>query len=91
MLRALICCFVEFEEAVTSAEAEYSGLKIRIEDVLARAAITLGNGSDEYLTREPDDAKLQNELGQQIVSGQLRLRELEHQIKAFKFSGRPRF
>jgi hypothetical protein len=77
--------FRAIEEGVTSAEAEYSGLKIRIEDVLARAAITLGNGSDEYLTREPDDARLQNELGEQIVSGQLRLRDIEHQIKAFKF------
>jgi hypothetical protein len=77
--------FHAIEEAITSAEAEYSGLKIRIGDVLARSAITLGNGIDEYLTREPADTKLQNEFGQQIANGQSRLSDLEQQMKAFKF------
>ena len=36
------------------AEAERSGLNMRVSDVLARAATTFGNGDDEYLTR-PDD------------------------------------
>jgi len=35
------------DAAVVAAEAEWSGLSLRIEDVLARAAVTIGNGSDE--------------------------------------------
>ena len=38
------------ESALQAAEREQSGLHGRVEDVLARAAVTLGNGSDEYLS-----------------------------------------
>ena len=30
----------------------HSGLSRRVDDVLARAAVTFGNGTDEYLERE---------------------------------------
>jgi len=73
------------EQALRSAEAEHSGLKARIDDVLARAAITLGNGTDEYLTREPGDIDLQNQFDSQIANGQLRLENLAHQMQAFNF------
>jgi hypothetical protein len=73
------------EQALKSAEAEHSGLKARIEDVLARAAITLGNGTDEYLTREPADIDLQHQLDLQISNGQLRLENLARQMQAFSF------
>jgi len=73
------------EQALKSAEAEHSGLKARIDDVLARAAITLGNGTDEYLTREPADIDLQNQFDRQIANGQLRLENLAQQIQAFAF------
>ena|ERR1700694_2514907 len=36
-------------DALQSTEAERSGLSHRIDDVLARASITIGNGSDEFL------------------------------------------
>ena len=35
--------------AIREAEHEQSGLSRRVEDVLARAAVTFGNGTDEYL------------------------------------------
>jgi hypothetical protein len=73
------------EQALKSAEAEHSGLKARMDDVLARAAITLGNGTDEYLTREPGDIDLQNQFDDQIANGQLRLEDLAHQVQAFNF------
>ena len=41
------------EEALKAEKAEQTGLQARIGDVLARAAVTLGNDSDEYLTRDP--------------------------------------
>jgi hypothetical protein len=73
------------EQALKSAEAEHCGLKARIDDVLARAAITLGNGTDEYLTREPADIDLQNQFDRQIANGQLRLENLAQQMQAFAF------
>src|ERR1700682_5546940 len=41
------------ENALHAAEQEQAGLNRRVEDVLARAAVTLGNDTDEYLDREP--------------------------------------
>lgn len=73
------------DAAVEAAETEWSGLRTRIDDVIARAAVTLGNGSDEYLTREPLDTHHQNLFDQEIANGQRRLDELTHTIKHFKF------
>ena len=73
------------EEALKIAEAEHSGLSTRVQDVLAIGAISLGNGTDEYLTREPADTIIQNQFDRQIESGQHRLEQLSLQISAFKF------
>jgi hypothetical protein len=73
------------EEVMKAAEIEHAGLSMRMQDVLARAAISLGNGTDEYLYREPTDTYFQNLFDREILSGQRRLEELSHQIKNFKF------
>ena len=73
------------QKALKDAEAEHSGLNRRIGDVLAQAAIALGNGSDEYLTREPMDTHFQNQFDREIVNGQRRLEQLSQQIDNFKF------
>jgi hypothetical protein len=73
------------ETALAAAEAEQSGLSRRVEDVLARAAVTIGNDSDEYLTREPLDNHHQDLFGFEISNGQRRLRELSLTISHFKF------
>ena len=73
------------EDALKVAEAENSGLNMRVHDVLARGAISLGNGTDEYLTREPADTVVQNQFDREIASGQRRLEQLSHQIEAFQF------
>jgi hypothetical protein len=52
---------------------------------LARGAISLGNATDEYLTREPADTIVQNQFDREIQIGQLRLKQLSLQIDAFKF------
>jgi hypothetical protein len=77
--------FQSIEEALKIAEAEHSGLNTRLQDVLARAAISLGNGTDEYLTRESADTDVQNQFDAEITSGQRRLEQLSNQIKAFRF------
>jgi hypothetical protein len=73
------------ENALHAAEREQSGLSRRVEDVLARAAVTMGNDSDEYLEREPLDSHHQNLFGAEILNGQRRLKELASEITHFKF------
>jgi hypothetical protein len=73
------------EHALHEAEQEQSGLNRRVEDVLARAAVTLGNGTDEYLDREALDSHHQDLLGAEIANGQRRLKELATEITHFKF------
>ena len=77
--------FRSIEDALEGAKAEHAGLKSRIDDVLARAAVTLGNDSDEYLTRDLEDDQYQNLLGTEIANGQRRLNELGVTIGHFEF------
>jgi hypothetical protein len=72
------------QEALDAAESEHAGLDRRMHDVLARAAISLGNGSDEYLTREAADTRIQNRFDKEILNGQRRLEHLSQQIDAFR-------
>ncbi|MGZ5871810.1 MAG: hypothetical protein ACXWKP_06830, partial [Bradyrhizobium sp.] len=73
------------ERALHEAEQEQSGLNRRVEDVLARAAVTLGNAADEYLDREPLDSHHQDLFSTEIANGQRRLQELATAITHFKF------
>ena len=84
--RARVSAILEaIETALHAAEQEQAGLGKRVEDVLARAAVTLGNGTDEYLEREPLDSHHQDLFGTEIVNGQRRLKELANTITHFKF------
>lgn len=73
------------DDALQSAESEQAGLSRRIEDVGARAAITAGNGIDEYLTREAIDSRTLVVLETEMVNGDRRLKELALMIGHFKF------
>jgi hypothetical protein len=73
------------ENALHAAEQEQSGLNRRVEDVLARAAVTFGNGTDEYLEREALDNHHQDLFSAEISNGQRRLKELATEITHFKF------
>ena len=77
--------FRSIEDALDGAKAEQAGLKSRIDDVLARAAVTQGNDSDEYLTRDPEDSHYQSLLNTEITNGQRRLNELGVTIGHFQF------
>ncbi len=77
--------FRSIEEALEGAKAEEAGLRARIDDALARSAVTLGNDSDEYLTRDPEDNQYQNLLGSEIAEGQRRLTELEVTMTHIQF------
>lgn len=77
--------FHSVETALNGAKAEQTGLKERVDDVLARAAVTMGNNSDEYHTRHTDDDRFQSAMNNEIANGQVRLRQLETTIGHFKF------
>jgi hypothetical protein len=73
------------ETALQAAEKEQAGLSRRVDDVLARAAVTLGNGTDEYLEREALDNHHQDLFDAEILNGQRRLKELALEIGHFRF------
>jgi hypothetical protein len=73
------------ENAIATAETERIGLDRRIGDALARAAVTFGTGTDEYLERDAIDSKFQDLLGAEIKNGERRLAELETQIGHLNF------
>ncbi|WP_426434946.1 hypothetical protein [Bradyrhizobium genosp. P] len=73
------------ETALHAAESEQAGLSRRVDDVLARAAVTFGNGTDEYLEREALDNHHQDLFTTEISNGQRRLKELATEISHFKF------
>ena len=73
------------EQSLTAAQAEKAGLVRRLDDALARAAVPLGNDTEEYLTREAHDSRLLHQLEAEISKGQRRLEELTGNIAHFKF------
>lgn len=73
------------DAALAAAQAEHAGLSQRLTDVLARAALTVGNDADEYIDREPENNELQSALSAEIANAERRLRELEDSIGHFKF------
>lgn len=73
------------DNALHAAEREQSGLTRRVDEVLARAAVTIGNGDDEYLDREALDNHHQDLFDKEILNGQRRLKELVASISHFRF------
>lgn len=73
------------DTALQEAEIEQAGLNRRVDDALARASVTFGNGTDEYLEREPLDNHHQDLFAADISNGQRRLKELASTIAHLKF------
>lgn len=73
------------DDALQAAESEHSGLRSRVEDVLARAAVTVGTATDEYLDREPHRSRHLDLFEAEIANGQGRLGELSTMIGHLKF------
>lgn len=73
------------DAALNAAENEQAGLSRRVDDALARAAVTLGNGADEYLDREALDNHHQDLFTAEISNGQRRLRELGSTLSHLRF------
>ncbi|MCK1424432.1 hypothetical protein IVB53_28040 [Bradyrhizobium sp. CW12] len=83
--RVRIGAVLAVETALQEAEREQAGLNRRVDDALARASVTFGNGTDEYLEREPLDNYHQDLFAADISNGQRRLKELASSIAHLKF------
>jgi hypothetical protein len=73
------------DDALQSAEGEHGGLSRRIQDIGARAALTVGNDVDEYLTRDPIDSRILDGFEAEMAKGDRRLKELAQTIGHLKF------
>jgi|SRR5690348_17267374 hypothetical protein len=73
------------QKVLDEAEGEKAALRRRVDDALARAAVTSGNGADEYLDRDPRDDYHQSLFNLEISNGERRLSELATIISHLKF------
>jgi hypothetical protein len=73
------------DKAVQEVEAQRDGLKRRLDDVIARAAIVGGNDLDDLLTRDEARATLLAASDSEIARGQERLKTLDEQLSHFRF------
>lgn len=73
------------EVALQSAESEHDGLKKRMDEVLARASVSVGNATDEYLDRELYRSHHQDLFDSELARGEQRTRDLSAMIGHFKF------
>jgi len=73
------------DEVIRAAEAENAGLNRRLADVVARAAVTSGNDTDEYQVRDLLDSHHQDLFNAEIANAERRLKELAASIGHFKF------
>jgi hypothetical protein len=76
---------VAIDEVLRASEEEQLGLSGRVDDVLARAAVTVGTAVDEYVDREPHLSYHQSLFDTEVANGQRRLRELSTMIGHLKF------
>ena len=73
------------DEALQRVEAQRDGLKRRLDDVIARAAIVGGNDLDDFLSRDEARSTLLAASDGEIARGQARLKTLDEQLSHFKF------
>lgn len=72
------------DEALDGSRAERGGLDRRLGDVLARAAISGGNGDDEHLTRDSSAIDRLKAFDAEIKGAQHRLESLDQHIAQFE-------
>lgn len=73
------------QKVLDDAEKEKAALGRRVDDALARSAVTLGDDTDEYLYRDPRDDYYQGLFNLEISNGVRRLSELATMISHLKF------
>ena len=73
------------DQAIADCRAEREGLGRRLTDVMSRAAIFAGNGSDDYHEREKAVSDRLSELDTEVKNAQRRADRLTFNISQFEF------
>jgi len=73
------------ETSLRAAQAERADLEQRLKELTRRALVSLGNGTDEYLTRDSLDNRRLDQLEQQMLNAEHDLRQLAEDIAHFEF------
>ena len=73
------------ETALTKLTAERDGLGRRMEDIVSRASLVVGNESDEYLSRDSRKSSALAKFESELINGQSRLAALDQNITNLKF------
>jgi hypothetical protein len=72
----LMSIYEAIDKSIADAQAEKAGLQARMDNVLSRAAVAVGNGDDEYLSRDAVDTQHLGLLDTEIRNGEQRLETL---------------
>jgi hypothetical protein len=72
------------DQSIADAQAEKAGLQARLDNVLSRAAMAVGNGDDEYLSRDAVDSHHLGMLDAEIKNGEQRIEALTSGIAKFQ-------
>ncbi|MGN6287451.1 MAG: hypothetical protein ACTHM2_20065 [Afipia sp.] len=72
------------DKSIAAAQAEKAGLQARMDSVLSRAAMAVGNGDDEYLSRDAVDNQHLGMLDAEIKNGEQRIEALTSGIAKFQ-------
>ena len=73
------------ESSLLAAQAERADLEQRLKELTRRALVSLGNGTDEYLTRDSRDNRRLDRLEQEMREAELGLQQLAEDIGHFEF------
>jgi len=73
------------EGVIADIERERDGLDQRLKDVLGRASLAVGTGSDDYQEREVNDGAYIKTLEDEVVVGQQRLAKLNSDAVNYRF------
>jgi chromosome segregation ATPase len=73
------------ERSLKATETEHAGLSGRMEDAALRAAIVVGNDTNEYLSREKEQNAYLHLLENELQSGRDRINILQQNISHLVF------
>jgi hypothetical protein len=73
------------DNALSALQAEQAGLFKRVEDTVAMASLTVGNESDEYVSRDSEKTAALRGYEDEMKRGRLRLAALEQHILNLRF------
>lgn len=80
----LMSIYEAIDKSISDAEAEKAGLQARLDTVVSRAAMAIGNGDDEYLSRDALDSEHLGMLDTEIKNGEQRIETLTSSIAKFQ-------